>query len=88
MAQWKLGVYGHPVDETREDTMDYYFVVLTEGESEGIIECVVQRNKNQIPAPVAGKKFVKTDGVRLTFYYRLFEQSSNVSLAQVLNYGS
>ncbi|MNF68102.1 hypothetical protein D3C85_1600570 [compost metagenome] len=60
--------------------MEYYFVVdlLTD-----VIETYVQRN--QAPAPIRGKKFVLTDGVRLTFYLRLKEERG-VTLQEVMDY--
>lgn len=83
MPHWKLGVYGHHHDDIQEDSMDYYFVVLNDSE---VVECVVHRHKGATITPVAGKRFVKADGVRLTFYYRLKEQSEEVTLPQVMSY--
>lgn len=88
MSHWKLGIYGHPMDEMKEDIMDYYFVVLKDSER---IEGVIQRGRGFVPSPIAGKRFVKTDGVRLTFYYRLKdkpENSGGVPLVDVMNYGT
>lgn len=60
--------------------MEYYFVVdvLT-----GMILDYVQRSHP--PAPVRGKTFVLTDGVRITFYLRL-KAERGVTLQEVLDY--
>ena len=85
MSERKLGIYGTPVTETKEDSMDYYFVVINES---NIIDSVIHRTAGVKPAQVSGKRFVKATGVNLSFYYKLQAESSQVNLDEVLAFGS
>lgn len=83
MSHWKLGIYGHPLDDTKEESMDYYFVVVNES---NLIESVVHRSIGSTPARVAGKRFVKATGVQLAFFYKLQAKKTHVDIDEVMAY--